>query len=250
MNKRTFLFAALVLLAVVSGNSTNYITLGDSIRIKPSKLDGYTREKVVMHIDGMADTWQMAVSYPEGLFPKLVAGVEACDGLTVSYIDRDGNAAEYTPNLNVSVQYQDISAYIPVQGYWDYNLDGYYDPYGTAKWMPGDHDLFTFNLAVMPDFRSGYITFDGTITSGYDQRGAILQNVRFFSRTFFWVGYMPGDTNGNEKYDVGDVTDIIAYALGKPVILDEFGLVATDANRDGVVNVKDVTDVIGWTLNQ
>lgn len=247
MKRLTIIIAAIM--AAVSVSSTNYITIADSVRINPNRLGGYSQHIVRMHIDGMCDNWQMAVEYPQGLFPKLVAGVTPCNGLTVNYTDRNGNSTTYTPNLNVSVQYQDISAYIPVQGWWDYNQDGEYESYGTAKWEAGDYDLFEFNLAVDPAFRSGYITFDGTLSSGYDQRGAVLQGVRFFSRVYFWVGYEPGDVAGNGMFNVGDVTMLISYILGKDITLNEFQIAAADVNRDGMVNVADVTELIKKTLN-
>lgn len=235
------------MLLAVSMNSSNYITLGDTIRIHPVHLDGYSQHIVTMHIEGMCDSWQMGVAYPEGLSPKLVAGISPLEGMTVTFHNKYGAKTSYTPNLEVSAMYQNISAYITVPGYWDYNQDGEFESYGTAKWMPGDYNLFEYNLYVSPSFREGYIYFDGMITSGSDQRGAVLQGVRFFSKTWFWVGYQVGDVTGNEKINIDDVTALISYLVGGEG-LDEFGIAAADANRDGRVTIADVTYIINRLL--
>ena len=240
----------MMLLVAETINCANTITMGDSIRIKPAKLTGYTQHQVVMHNDGYCDAWNMNVTYPEGLCPKLVAGITPLDGMTIPFTDRHGESQVYEAPLNVSAAYATIGSTITERGYWDIDEDGLFDSYGTAKWAPGAHNLFEFNFYVAPEFRGGYVIFDGRITSGADERGAILSDVRIYKKCWMWVGYKPGDVNGSERYDVGDVTDIIAYILGKDVSLDEFGYAALDANRDGIVNVADATDVIAWTLAQ
>jgi hypothetical protein len=248
--KKMFFAAMMLLVATVSMNSANVITMGDSIRIKPAKLDGYTHHSVVMHNEAYCDAWNMNVSYPDGLMVKLVSGITPLDGMTIPYINRYGEAQVYEAPLNVSAAYATIGSTITERGYWDIDEDGLFDSYGTVKWAPGAHNLFEFNFYVHPEFRGGYVIFDGRITSGADERGAILSDVRIYKKCWMWVGYKPGDVNGSERYDVGDVTDIIAYILGKDVSLDEFGYAALDANRDGIVNVADATDVIAWTLAQ
>lgn len=244
--RKFFLIAAMMLLAV-SMNSANTITLGDSIRIHPVHLDGYSQHTVSMHIDGMCDNWSFGVAYPEGLSPKLVAGIAPLEGLTVTFHNKNGAKTSYTSSLEVSYQYKDISANIPVPGYWDYNEDGEWESYGTVKWMPGDYNLFEYNFYVSPSFRSGYVYFDGIITSGSDQRGAVLMGVRFFSKTWFWVGYQYGDVTGNERINIDDVTALISYLVGGEN-LDEFAIAAADANRDGKVTIADVTYIINKLL--
>lgn len=250
MKSYKILAALAAIVSISSVNATNTIVMGDSIRIKPAKLDGYTQHQVTMYNDGYCDAWTMNVEYPQGLMVKLVAGITPLDGMTIPYVDRYGEAQVYEAPLNVSAAYATIGSTITVNGYWDLRGNGEWDSYGTVKWAPGAHSMFELNFYVDPNFRAGYVIFDGRITSGNDQRGPILSDVRFFSKCYMWVGYKPGDVNGSERYDVGDVTDIIAYILGKPVNLDEFGIAALDANRDGVVNVADATDVIQWALNQ
>lgn len=247
--KKFYLFAAMMLLASVSINSANMLTLGDSIRIKPSKLDGYSRHTVTMYNEAFCDSWQMSVTYPGGLMVKLVAGVTPLDGMTVPYIDRYGQEQVYQCPLNVSAAYADISSEITENGYWDYKGIGEWDSYGTIKWTAGVHSMFEFNFYLDPSFRSGYVIFDGRMTSGHDSRGPILSDVRFYSRCYVWVGYQKGDVSGNDKLTIEDVTELIDYLLGGNE-LDEFELAAADVNEDGKVTIADVTALIDILLEK
>lgn len=244
---RNFIFSFAALAAIVA-NASSFIGFdSDSVRINPNRLGGYYQRAVMMHNEGYCNAFNVSVAYPEGMMPKLVAGVTPLDGLTVTYLDRDGNEQTCTPNLNVSVAYQDVAAFIAVSGYWDYNMDGEFEPYGAAKWLPGDHMMWEYNFAVGWEFRSGYVTFDGTLSSGYDDRGPILQNVKFFTRTYFWVGYNPGDVSGNDRLSIDDVSMLIDYLLGDESI-DEFQAAAGDVNRDGVTTIADVSALIDMLL--
>lgn len=252
MSKSNYFLAAFALLMCVTVNAANYISLGDTVRIHPRYLDGYFNVDAGMHIEGMIDDWQMSVTYPAGMTVKLVAGITPLEGMTVSYADRYGRDQKCDVPLTVSAAYANISAHIDVQGYWQQVVDEtgedniLWDCYGSVKWLPGDHDMFNLNFYIAPTFRTGKVTFDGILTSGPDQRGAVLQGVHFVRSTYFWVGYIPGDVTGNDVIDIGDVTLLIDIVLGKTVNLDEFALVAADANRDGEVNIDDVT----WAINR
>lgn len=238
-----------MLLTAVSMNSANMLSMGDSIRIKPAKLDGYTQHVVTMYNEAFCDSWFMSVTYPEGLMVKLVAGATPLDGMTVPYIDRYGNEQIYECPLNVSAAYGTVSSEITANGYWDYRGNGEFDPYGTIKWAPGAHSMFQFNFYVDPAFRNGYVIFDGRITSGTDQRGPILQDVRFYTRTYMWVGYMKGDVDGNERLTIADVSALIDYLLTDEG-LDEFQLDAADVNYSGEVTIADVSTLIDILLNK
>ena len=247
-----FIISLAAFVAALSVNAANYISLGDTVRIHPRYLDGYFNVDASMHIDGMVDDWQMSVTYPAGMTVKLVAGITPLEGMTVSYTDRYGRDQKCDVPLTVSAAYANISAHIAVQGYWqqpqqeDEETNIFYDCYGSVKWLPGDHDMFNLNFYIAPAFRTGKVYFDGILTSGPDQRGAVLQGVHFVRSTYFWVGYIPGDVTGNDVIDIGDVTLLIDIVLGKAVNLDEFALAAADANRDGEVNIDDVT----WAINR
>lgn len=242
--------AALMLLATVSMNSTNTITMGDSVRINPNKLDGYSQQTVTMYNDGYCDSWNMAVTYPQGLTVKLVAGVAPLDGMTVPYVDRYGNNQVYQCPLNVSAAYATISSEITVNGYWDYRGIGEYDPYGTVKWSAGAHNMFEYNFYVDPSFRRGYVIFDGRITSGSDQRGPILQDVRFYSKTWVWVGYKLGDVSGDERINITDVMLLINYISEGCCDWNEFQVAAADFNGDGEINISDAVALINYIKNK
>jgi hypothetical protein len=227
--------------------AANYITLGDEVRINPRYLDGYYRVTAVMQVEGMLDDWSINVTYPQGIMVKLVSGIEPMEGMTIGYVDRFGQEQVYDAPLQVSANYSTISSHISVMGYWDYDGDGWFDQYGTAKWMPGEYDMFSLNLYVSPEFRSGDIIFDGTLTSGADQRGAVLQGVRFYRTTHVWVGYMLGDVTGNEKITIDDVSELMGYLLTDGG-LDEFQLAAADMNQDGVITIDDATAIINYLL--
>ena len=245
---KKMIFAAM-LLSVMNMRATSYLTMGDSVRIRPARLDGYSQHQVTMYNEAYCDAWTMSVTYPEGLAVKLVAGVTPLDGMTVPYTDRYGQEQLYTCPLNVSAAYATVGSTITANGYWDYNGNGEYDPYGTVKWTPGAHSMFEFNFYVEPDFRAGYVIFDGRISSGSDQRGPILQDVRFYKRCWVWVGYMPGDVSGNERLTIDDVTMLINYLLSRDG-LDEFELAAADVNRDGQVTIRDVSTLINRILKK
>lgn len=241
------LIIAASLLVSINICAANYITLGDSVRINPRYLDGYYKVTATMSVDGMLDDWSINVTYPEGIMVKLVAGIVPLEGMTVGYTDRFGEEQTYEAPLQVSAAYSTISSHISVQGYWDYDNDGWYDPYGTAKWMPGTYEMFELNLYVNPAYRSGDIIFDGTLTSGADQRGAVLQGVRFYRTTHVWVGYMRGDLCGNERIDMGDLTELINLLLGgEPA--DEFQMPAADFDGNGTVDMDDLTKLTNYLL--
>jgi hypothetical protein len=56
---------------------------------------------------------------------------------------------------------------------------------------------------------------------------------------------MPGDVTGNERINIDDVSALISYLVTDEG-LDEWGIVAADANRDGKTTIADVT----WIINQ
>ena len=59
-----------------------------------------------------------------------------------------------------------------------------------------------------------------------------------------------GDVSGNERADIGDITLLIDYTLGKDVPLDEFQTEAADVNNDGIVDIDDVTMLIDMVLGR
>ena len=236
---------SILILAAISAlniNASSFIGIdADSIRINPNRLTGYWQVQVVANFEGYADTWQVSVTYPGAVLPKLVAGITALEGMSVPYTDQTGASQYYDAPLQVSAAYSTVSSTTAgMYGYWDYNFDGYYETYGNVKWEPGCHPMWEFNLYIPEDFRCGYIIFDGTINSGYDARGAILSNVKSYKRTWLWVGYERGDVSGNGMVDIGDVPLLIDYLL-TGTGLDEFQIAAADVDGDGEVSISDVS---------
>lgn len=244
---KNFLFFAAMLLVSMNISANNYITIGDNVRIPPRYLDGYFKVEATMQVDGMLDDWQIVASYPQGIIVKLVSGIVPLEGMTVNYVDRFGAEQTYEAPLQVSAAYSTIASHIAVQGYWDYDNDGYYDPYGSAKWMPGEYKMFELNLYISPDFRSGDIIFDGTLTSGSDQRGAVLQGVKFYRTAHLWVGNLLGDVDSNDRVNISDVTVLINYLLTHDG-LSEFEVAAADFNQDGDITIADVTALTNYLL--
>ena len=240
--RKLFFFLAVAITAF-SVNCANYLSMGDSVRVKPAVLDGYSHQTVTMSVDAYCDQWAISMTYPEGLTPKLVAGVVPLCGMTIGYVDAEGVFRTYDAILSCSAGYATIEgrSCVPVlYGYYDYYGNGTYLPYGCPKWEPGTYPMFEINLYVDPSYREGYITMDETLDCTGDTRGPILQNVHVYKKTYVWVGYIPGDVTGNERLDISDVTELIDRVLGKKT-LDEFSEKAADANRDGVVDIDDVT---------
>lgn len=244
---KNFLFIAAMLLVSMSIVANNSITIGDDVRIPPRYLDGYYKVEATMQVDGMLDDWQIIASYPQGVMVKLVAGIVPLEGMTIPYVDRFGAEQTYEAPLQVSAAYSTIASHIAVQGYWDYDNDGYYDPYGSAKWMPGEYQMFELNLYISPDFRSGDLIFDGTLTSGSDQRGAVLQGVKFYRIAHLWVGNLLGDVDSNDRVNISDVTVLINYLLTHDG-LSEFEITAADFNQDGDITIADVTALTNYLL--
>lgn len=237
--KKLILFAAFALLVSINCVAANFLTFGDSCRFKPSCLDGYVRLTATMTIDGYTDNWQVSMDYPQGLTPKLVAGAVALDGMTIPYMDEEGVWQTYSAVLSMTAGYQSIGSQINfIYGFYD--VSGKLRPYGTVKWEPGTHDMFSLNMYVDPSFRAGYITMETTFNSSYDTRGAVLVNVSAYKTSFVWVGYKRGDVGGDERLDVADVTLLIDRILGK-ITFDEFQEKAADLNGDGSVDIDDVT---------
>jgi hypothetical protein len=249
---KKMIFAAMMLLVAISSSATSFIGLdADTMRINPNRLTGYWQVPVVADFGGYADTWQVSVTYPGGVIPKLVAGITALEGMTVGYTDPTGTMQTYEAPLQVSAMYETLSSTTAgIYGYYDYNYDGVYETYGNIKWEPGKHQMWEFNLYIPADFRRGYIIFDGTINSGYDARGAILSNVRSYKRTWLWVGYERGDVNGDGKVNITDATMLINCISMCTDDFDEFQLAAADFNGDGEINISDAVVLINYIKNK
>ena len=241
--------AMIAVIVSMNLSATNSVSLGmDSLRINPNRFDGYVQLPCSMTIDGYCDTWNLRLTYPDGLMPRFVGGVMPLEGMTVSYVNAAGESVDYTAPLNIGAGYATISSHIGVDGYWDYNFDGVLESYGTAKWEPGSYNVFEFCFYVSPSFRQGWLTMEGMLDASPDRRGAILANVVTYTRVWCWAGYMKGDVDGNEAVQMGDLSTLINYLLTGEG-LDEFGIAAADVKEDGRVDMDDMTWLINYLLN-
>lgn len=253
---KNLIFAALCCIAM-SVNAASYFTAGDTVRINPNKLDGYQPIEFYCQFDAYVDCWHLDMEYPKGITTKLVSGITALEGMTITYFDRRGNVVTQECPLQVSAEYATIGSQTSGDGYWlvpndegeEQDYIGY-EWYGSVKWEPGHHRMFMMNFYVSPDFRKGNIKINGHLTSGTDRRGPVLSDYRFTKKTYLWVGYRKGDVSGNETIDIGDVTLLIDLVLGHKVELDEFQLAAADMNCDGRVDIDDVTAIIDKNLGK
>ena len=249
------IFAAMCCMCM-SVNAASYFTAGDTVRINPNKLDGYQYIEFWCNLEGYIDCYNLQMTYPTGVTPKLVAGIVPLEGQTVTYYDRYYKIQTQECPLQVSAAYATISSHTTGDGYWQQITDEtgedniLWSCYGSVKWEPGNRRMFAMNFYIEPRFRRGYIKIDGHLASGSDRRGPVLNDYNFVKRTYLWVGYKKGDVSGNETFDIGDVTLLIDYVLGKDVNLDEFQLDAADINGDGKVDVDDVTLAIDNNLGK
>lgn len=252
---KKFLFiAAIAALASINSFATNQFSMAenDTVRIHPNRLDGYSQQVVSMTTDAFCDTWNISMSYPDGMTVKLVSGITPLSGMLIDYTTATGEWQTYEAILNVSAAYASItSSTSGTYGFYDYGT-GTYIPYGTVKWEPGVRQMFSLNLYIAPEFREGYLVMDATFNSSMDSRGPILSNVRSYKRTYVYVGYMRGDVNGDGHINITDVTVLInalQTQTADGIDLDEFMYAAADVNGDGIVNITDVTMLINISLN-
>jgi hypothetical protein len=242
--------AAIVSISAVANNQFS-MSENDTVRVHPNRLGGYTQQVVSMETDGYCDTWNIGMTYPDGMMVKLVSGITPMTGMCVDYMNAQGEWVTYEPQLQVSAAYANISATTSAMfGYYDYGA-GVLIPYGSVKWEPGMRQMFSLNLFLEDTFRTGWLIMDAVFNSSADSRGPILSNVRAYKKTFVWVGYEKGDVNGDGNINITDVTLLITSLEreGGAAYLDEWSMAAADYNRDGVVNITDATSLIAFTLN-
>lgn len=242
-----FLTLALVA-ASMAANAASYISVNDTVRIDPNKLDGYQKLDYTAQFDGYCDAWSLSMDYPEGLTPKLVAGIVPLEGMTVSYTNRFGETVTQEAPLQVSAAYATISSSLSGEGYWDWDSGGYLESYGSVKWEPGTLEMFSMNYYVSPEFRRGTLTITGHMTSGSDKRGAILADYYFAKQIYVYVGNIRGDVDSNNRVTISDVTVLIEYLLSGRNGLNWYEKDAADVNCDGTVAINDVTALINLLL--
>lgn len=250
---KKFFFIAVAAMAIISANAESSFTFGNGneYRVSPAKLGSILDVPMSCHIDYRADYFYIEYSYPQGFMPHDLYDtrcMDALEDLTVDYTYYTGETRSYTPYLSIGEGGCSASAYLTPTGYYDYNEDGVFEPYGSVKWEPGDYTMFMVHFWVDDTFRKGDVILDGNFGAGYDRRGGTVgECLQFFKRVHVWVGYMLGDCDGNERVNISDVTTLINYLLTHDG-LDEFELVAADFNQDGQISIADVTALTNYLL--
>ena len=237
-------------LAVFSAraDNDNYFSIGKNgvVRVNPVYLNHTFHMPVSAHFEGRLDSWSLEFTYPIGIYINNVAPMS---GMNVPYFKSNGAPDTCESILTVSLDKTVYSSTITEYGYWDYNLDGIYEPYGTVKWGPGDYNaMFEVKLNIPYDCTGDTITIDGQLSSTFDWRGGEV-NEDFLMKFALVVGYDPGDVNGDSVLTLDDVTALINYLLTDEG-LNAYQLVAADVNEDGYITIDDVGTLTNILLTQ
>ncbi len=266
MKKLHLLLCAVLCAAFMPVSATGYylsVSDGDTLRISPNGL--YSNLLINMAVvaefdNGVADHFRLEVTHSTNLkFEDTFTGnnITAPNyGINIPYYTSDGMESLYNPTITTLLDEDVIDTYIrqtvyecstTAYGYWDYNHDGSYEPYGLVKWGPGHYDrLFDIRLEVKGDCTGDSIVIDGLITSTYDTRYPTytINNYPFHRVVHLVMAYLPGDVNGDESVDIDDVTALISYLDGSSTNLNQYQLDAADVDPNGVINIDDVTTLI------
>ena len=270
---KKFLTLLLVLVAATgtvtgTNNGDYYLTFSqtDTLRISPNALNFYINVPVIAEFEnGVCDHWRVEVYYPitmswsETLNEYSANGPDY--GINIPYTQSDGSSAIYEPTITTI---QDQSTYdsntykkiiecsTTVYGYWDYNNDGIYEPYGKVKWGPGRNNrFFDIHFSVSNNFTGGSIVIDGQMSCSYDSRSPthLINDAPFYRVIYLVVAYQTGDVNGDDMVNMYDVTALIDYLNGT-IDLNQYQLAAADINGDGNVTIADVSVLIDLLLGQ
>lgn len=239
-------FTLLILMALammMPAQAECYFTMGENgtLRISPVYISGTVYVPVRLHLGGRIDSWTVSLTYPSDLVPTGFA--PSTDVNSIPYQKSDGEWDTYQAvitNSGLSV----FSSTITDFGYWDYNNDGIYEPYGTIKWEAGNHDnMFLISFTAMSDCTGDSITLDANLSSTYDWRGG-TDGGQCFRRVLIKFGYKLGDVNGDELINITDVNYLNNSSMHDFVNLDSYQAEAADINGDGQLNQTDITLLI------
>ena len=242
--KKIFYSLLFFLFVSLSATADNYFTMGlnDTVRINPFYLDNYVNVPVRAHFDGRLDYWHLTFDYPDGL--SYHNAIRDSASMSIVYVNQLGDTLIHEADLTILNNGNVIMSSISIMGYYDPNHDHLLDCYGTVKWEAGDYDpMFILNLHVSSSFRNGTLSITALLSSTHDWRGGTVgDGVNSYKDVYFYVGYMRGDVDGNERLTIADVTELINYLLNPDTSeLDEFQIAACDANGDGAITIYDVT---------
>jgi hypothetical protein len=243
-----------LLLASFSATAENYFTLvdavNDTLRIDPSWIDTGRSFLVGAHLEGRIDHWSITMSSPN---PAKFSISISCDSsnhdMFIPYITQNGSSSICQAPFNIYANSSDtlIVSTITEYGYWDYEHDGIYEPYGTVKWEAGDHtNMFKLSCWIHADCTGDSIVFNSEVDCTYDWRGGMTSGDGH-KRIILKMAYKRGDVNGDGLLNTTDVTTLINYVLSHDG-LDQYQLEAADVNGDGNVSMQDVSALINLLL--
>lgn len=269
--KQSKLLLLLLLFCMTSGHvfADSYLTLAenDTLRISPNRLSSSFTLSVIGNFDGgVADHFRLEMTHPNTVQLRgYYNGQESTTvayGMQIPYLKIDGSSAVYNAILTelIDEQYIDattvqsvVESSTTVFGYWDYNNDGTYEPYGLVKWGPGRYErMFDIDIRINSDCTGDSIVFDGLFTCTSDWRyPTSLINGMFHRSIYILVAYQPGDVNGDDMLSMSDVTMLNDYLTsgGQGMNLNQYQLDAADVNRDGNISIGDVTRLIDMLMS-
>lgn len=249
--KKIFYSLLFFLFVSLSATADNYFTTGvnDTVRIHPFYLGESKFFGVKAHFDGRLDYWHLTFGYPAGLSYNN-ATVDSAS-MCIPFVNQLGHDSICNAELSILQSGNVIMSTITEFGYYDINGDSLYESYGTVKWEPGYYDpMFNLKINISNSFRSGYLTIRALMSSTHDWRdNTIGAGVESFRSIFFYVGYMRGDVDGNERLTIADISELVNYMLNPDTSdFDEFQIAAADVNGDGEISIVDVADLTNIVL--
>ena len=249
-----------LLLAAIGAKASSYFTVvgavNDTLRINPTYLNGYKTITFGAHFDGYLDNWRLELTYPKDSIMQVIY-VQRGSDMDIPYLKSDGTEDIYEATLTITPKFFNytyngeiiISSTINEYGYWDYNYDGIYEPYGTIKWSAGYYyDFFSIDYRLNADCTGDSIVIDGHLTSTYDARDYYIATADFYKVIYLKVAYLLGDVNGDDVVTIADVTALSSYVLSGGDWFDQYQSAAADVNGDGQVTIADVTVLIRMVL--
>lgn len=241
--KKIALLLCMALATILLSKADSYFTMGDNdvVRINPNWVNQAITVPVKAHFDEREDFFYFSIKYPQLMTPLWI---DRGPDMAIQYTYLDGNNSIHNPTLNVGNYFNNVTAYTSGYGYWDYNLDSIYEPYGTIKWEAGDYDamLYFSFIPLSINLADTCVSFDGRFSAGPDLRsGSQGGESIFYKNIYFHFGYKMGDVNGDEYINIVDLNLLINAVNYNTELENDYQRDAADINGDGLINISDVT---------
>ena len=240
MNHMNRLIIVLTLLLSASAAlAENYFTMGGNDTLRIAAGSDTVSVPVRAHFDGRVDSWNLTLTWHEGMEGIKVAGGP---DMTVPYRDSEGEEHTCVAPITSSENLTTISSIITQIAYWPSPYGGSSLWEGTAMWEAGDYDeMFYLTFKLVEGFAGGTLYIDGLV-KGNMYYGGVGQAL-FYRPVTIVVTRPEGDINGDGSVNIADVTALISQVLSGTTNA------AGDLNGDGTVNIADVTALITLVLH-